>query len=119
MPQTHLGQLWCGLCQACQALTQLTQLEQPHIQQLRGPAHFHPCTLPLGPRLLQAAFHGSQLLLQLRIPSLQILQGEKGMRGEITCGASGCLPCCVAPTGWKMTTVKSEKCEVTNSHIES
>lgn len=46
------SRLRCCLCQAGQALTQLAQLEQPHVQQLRSPAHLRPCALPLGPRLL-------------------------------------------------------------------
>lgn len=67
--QSKLG---CCLCQASQALAQLAQLEQPHVQQLRSPAHLCPCALPLGPRLLQVAFHRPQLLLQFCIPGLQV-----------------------------------------------
>lgn len=60
--------------QAGQALTKLAQLEQPDVQQLCSPAHLGPRPLPLSPCLFQAALCCPQLVLQLRVASLQVLQ---------------------------------------------
>ena len=65
-----------ALGQAGQPLPQLAQLKQSDVQQLRGPAHLGPGPLPLDPGLLQAALRGPQLVLQLRVPRFQVLQGE-------------------------------------------